>query len=148
MLWGIYHGLLLIINNLFSRVVKINLPQAISSIITFVSVLFGWTLFRAESLERVEQIWLGLIGQSGVDLSLRDWAPSSTFGEIPQIIVIFGGLKIFPVLIVAYLIIFCFKNNYLYKPKLNLLWGCLTGLLLFLSVTFLGEETPFLYFQF
>ncbi len=147
-LWGIYHGLLLILYNLFSRVTKFHLPKICATLITFFSVLFGWVVFRADSLERVKEIWSGLLGLSGIEISLLNWVDSQTFGEIPQIIDVFGRPFIFAILMVSYIIIFCFNNTFLYKPRLSLIWGVISGILLFLSVTFLGEETPFLYFQF
>lgn len=147
-LWGVYHALLLIVNNVYSHFTKTSFPKALAVTVTFVSVVFGWSIFRAESVDRIWEIWRGLLGLSGLEISFFAWAPSQTFGSIPQILSVFGGMKIFPILVLAYLIIFCFQNTYELKPKLGLLWGAITGALFFLSVTFLGKETPFLYFQF
>ena len=48
-LWGMLHGLLLVINNLWRRT-KIELPTAICRVLTFLSVMFLWVFFRASSI--------------------------------------------------------------------------------------------------
>ena len=48
-LWGGLHGLMLIINNLW-RKLKITLPKFLSWLITFMSVVICWVIFRAENL--------------------------------------------------------------------------------------------------
>lgn len=47
--WGIYHGLLLIVERLFLLKAYTKLPKLIPLIITFLLVSFGWVFFRADS---------------------------------------------------------------------------------------------------
>ena len=47
--WGIYHGLLLIVERLFLLKAYTKFPKVIPLIITFLLVSFGWVFFRADS---------------------------------------------------------------------------------------------------
>lgn len=48
--WGIYHGLLLIIDRLFLLNKLNNFPKYISNMITFVLVMIGWVFFRSDTI--------------------------------------------------------------------------------------------------
>ena len=48
--WGLYHGLFLILERLFLGNLLSKVPKAISHVYTILVVLFGWVLFRAETL--------------------------------------------------------------------------------------------------
>jgi alginate O-acetyltransferase complex protein AlgI len=50
-LWGIYHGLFLILDRLFLNQVKSILPKFINITLTLFLVLIGWVLFRADNLQ-------------------------------------------------------------------------------------------------
>ena len=65
-LWGIYHGALLIIFHLFkvSSVFKIQSNRT-SNFITFISVIFGWVLFRSESIDKAFHLIVSMIGLNG-----------------------------------------------------------------------------------
>ncbi len=52
LVWGAYHGLLLIIEKIFSNV-KINLFNSLKIIIVFIFVSFGWLLFKFDSFDVV-----------------------------------------------------------------------------------------------
>ena len=49
-LWGVYHGALLIVERLFLLKLYSRLPKIIPLITTFLLVAIGWVFFRAESL--------------------------------------------------------------------------------------------------
>jgi len=49
-LWGAYHGLFLVLERLFLKRVFERIGRAPSMLITFILVIFGWVLFRAETL--------------------------------------------------------------------------------------------------
>ena len=49
-LWGGYHGLLLIINKLFARIHFPKWTKPIRIIICFIWIMFGWVLFRANNV--------------------------------------------------------------------------------------------------
>ena len=65
-LWGIYHGALLIIFHLFkvSNVFKIQSNRT-SNFITFIFVIFGWVLFRSESTDKAFHLIVSMIGLNG-----------------------------------------------------------------------------------
>jgi len=50
-LWGVVHGGYIIIDRLWHRFSPIQIPQFLSIGLTFVCVVFGWVLFRAESVK-------------------------------------------------------------------------------------------------
>ena len=47
-LWGVWHGVLLIINIFWNKYSPIKLPSFISWLFTFIPVILGWILFRAQ----------------------------------------------------------------------------------------------------
>ena len=56
-LWGAYHGLLLVIHSLFKRFFKVSLPMLLSWFLTFESVVLGWILFKSESINDAIKIY-------------------------------------------------------------------------------------------
>ncbi|MGD0461496.1 MAG: MBOAT family protein [Tepidisphaeraceae bacterium] len=48
-IWGLYHGTLLILNHVWSRL-NLPLPKIFARILTFLMVVIGWVMFRAGSL--------------------------------------------------------------------------------------------------
>ncbi len=55
MLWGLYFGVLLLLEKLVLNRVLNHLPQVVRWAYAFVLVVLGWVLFRAESLDQV--VW-------------------------------------------------------------------------------------------
>lgn len=49
--WGLYHGFFLIMERLFLGKILYNAPKVISHLYTLLVVMFGWVLFRAETLK-------------------------------------------------------------------------------------------------
>lgn len=56
-LWGAYHGLLLVIHSLFKRITTLKIPKIISWILTIELVVIGWVLFKAESISDAFKIY-------------------------------------------------------------------------------------------
>ncbi|MBI1268436.1 MAG: MBOAT family protein [Cryomorphaceae bacterium] len=52
-LWGAYHGTFLILDRLFLARFMERLWQPISILLTFLFVMFGWVIFRLESLQEI-----------------------------------------------------------------------------------------------
>jgi alginate O-acetyltransferase complex protein AlgI len=50
LVWGIYHGLLLVIEKLFLLKILSKVPAFFSTAVTFILVLFGWVFFRSPDL--------------------------------------------------------------------------------------------------
>lgn len=146
--WGSYHGLLLAIHAIYSRVVKVKIPTFLGVFITFLSVHFGWVIFRSTSFDRVFEIYKGLLGFSGAENLLELGIQSQTFGNLPNFIDIFGGPKIFIFLLSGLFILFTMKNTHELRRSFNLRWSLVIGMLFVICIGTLGKETPFIYFQF
>lgn len=50
-LWGIYHGVALSIHRYWSELKILTIPLVVSRIMTFLTVLFSWFIFRVETIE-------------------------------------------------------------------------------------------------
>ncbi|MCU0848080.1 MAG: MBOAT family protein [Spirochaetes bacterium] len=48
--WGVYHGIFMVLERLFLLEYKKRLPSAVNMLATFLIVLFGWVIFRADNL--------------------------------------------------------------------------------------------------
>ncbi len=73
-LWGALHGFYLLVNHLWRSTVGTRLPRAwqasaasqwLGRILTFLAVVVGWVLFRAETLAGAQHILAGMIGLHG-----------------------------------------------------------------------------------
>lgn len=77
-LWGLLHGLYLTINHAWHALRKMWGHDLQSSgglfgvvtarLITFIAVVFGWVLFRAESFDSAQNIYMSMIGANGLTL--------------------------------------------------------------------------------
>ena len=55
LIWGLYHGALLTIERVnFVAKLRQRIPQVINTLITFVLVMIGWIIFKADSIASVE----------------------------------------------------------------------------------------------
>ncbi|MBF0341302.1 MAG: MBOAT family protein [Magnetococcales bacterium] len=75
--WGLLHGVCLVINHAFQAIRKRwSMPPAgagelfLSRLLTFLCVVVGWVLFRAEDFDSARRILSGMIGMHGVTLPL------------------------------------------------------------------------------
>ena len=59
-LWGMFHGMFLVLDRLFLEKLLHNLPKALAVIFTFIVVIFAWVLFRVEHLANSIGRGLGL----------------------------------------------------------------------------------------
>lgn len=146
-LWGGVHGVLLMLNHawrfLFGRF-EIPFAGPISWLLTFVSVILAWVLFRAESIKVAMVIYGGLLGRNGVDDFSAD-------------------LRLLFVIAVGFAILLACKNTQQIfgyaAPEIgpdglcqatHWYWAIslLMGMALFLCMLRIGAPSPFLYFQF
>lgn len=65
-LWGLYFGILIIIEKLFFGKVLEKLPSAISTIYTFLMVVFGWILFDTSTVSEAFKYFLAMFGGNNV----------------------------------------------------------------------------------
>jgi alginate O-acetyltransferase complex protein AlgI len=72
-LWGLFYGVLIVIERLgFGKVLE-KAPAAVSTLYTFLVAVFGWVLFETNSLAAAGQYFAAMFGAAGVaadDLSL------------------------------------------------------------------------------
>lgn len=130
--WGIYHGLLLVGHQLF-KATSIPLPKLVSMALTFFFVLIGWVFFRSENMPMAFDLFGSLCGLSGLE---SDWSTA------------IGGLKSLGLLGVIMVIAFLLPNAHEIKKDPVIWKGILLALILAACVSKFGQESPFLYFQF
>lgn len=61
-LWGVFHGLLLVVERLGWRRVLYRLPRLLRHTYAMLAVMFGWVLFRADTIGQAKDIYLALMG--------------------------------------------------------------------------------------
>ena len=147
-LWGIFHGAFLILDRLFWLRLSRTIPAPVNTLITFIIILFGWSLFRAESLPEALHFMEILLGGT----------PSPYLPSPAGFIVDNRSSVIF---LVATML--CFTPQFLPQARKQLLelrtelsirrtlaYGGMSVVTLLLATTFLAARghTPFLYFKF
>jgi alginate O-acetyltransferase complex protein AlgI len=151
LLWGVYHGILLIINHLWKNLLTFwnfkspapYLTKFLGLVLTFILVCGGWVLFRANDLDHAINIYKGLLGLNGYKDAIRDLV------NINQILWIVAGLFIvwgLPNTIrIQELFMQWIEGENVRKIKL-MAFGC-AFILAFALLNF-NKITTFLYFQF
>lgn len=69
-LWGLAHGLAMVLQRIFSGITQY-IPRIISIVITFLFINLSWVLFRAETLGSAINLYKGMFGQHGIELSKK-----------------------------------------------------------------------------
>ena len=170
-LWGAAHGLYLVINHLWRKGVG---PQFIYGkigrvlcwVLTFLSVLLAWVLFRADTVYSALKIYQGMLGLNGVSADPKfvniikkifsesrvsdagTWHDVIGNGNLPDFN--FWHLCIAGMIIAFFIqpfaqTAFAEQSQSIFK-RWNL--GVIFALLLMLCIFNLGRESTFLYFQF
>ncbi len=157
LVWGIYHGVMLVLHREFQQVKKSIswLARAIDSVpgkcfsvfLTFHVVLIGWVLFRAETMTSASIILKKMFTletvQSGAQ-ALAMYLPSVNYPLIyPSVFLLL------PILAVSHLVMGWLDSTDLVKrsPKLLKAAWCLALMLLIME--FSPDKSPrFIYFQF
>lgn len=87
-LWGALHGLFLMVNHLWrslSSPIRVRLPGSFCAIgstaLTFIAVVFGWVLFRSDTLDQAQAILRGMLGLNGSGHPMAD-AASMRFSNV------------------------------------------------------------------
>jgi len=128
--WGLYHGLLLVVHNLW-RQRATPLPRPVAIAITFLAVVLGWVFFRAPTLGDVGAILAAMGGAAGLGLSgLAEHAVA--------MVVVFGAVGIS---LLA-------PNTWEIRWRPRRFEAALLGMLLVVCILRLSSPSPFLYFQF
>lgn len=159
-IWGGLHGIYLILNHAFRALTRgFTVPQSLkplahaaSVFVTFVAVVFAWTVFRAESFDGAARMISGLVGAGGSSHLL-------TFGPLaggalallfalvwltPNSMEITWRLK--PALETRYRDAGLRETRWQWRPSTAT--AVVFGLLFVVSVMALSNLSPFIYFQF
>ena len=140
-LWGLFFGVLIIIERLgFGKILE-KLPSAVSMLYTFVMVLFGWVLFDTDTLADAGRYYAAMFGAGGslVDSYAR-YTIASNAVMLTLCILISGGLG-------SRLISFCEEKN----KRASAVAGVavkIGGLLICTAYLVGATYNPFLYFRF
>ena len=140
-LWGLFFGVLIIIERLgFGKILE-KLPSAVSMLYTFVMVLFGWVLFDTDTLADAGRYYAAMFGAGGslVDSYAR-YTIASNAVLLTLCILISGGLG-------SRLISFCEEKN----KRASAVAGVavkIGGLLICTAYLVGATYNPFLYFRF
>lgn len=138
-LWGLYFGVLLMIEKLFMLKVLKKAPAIISHIYSIIIILFGWVLFYFENLNEMGIFLARMFGSNGFmmsgDISVK------IISYIPLLIV--SAITSTPLISKLYHKI---KN----KPILYVIdnAGCVLALLLCTAALVSSDYNPFLYYKF
>jgi D-alanyl-lipoteichoic acid acyltransferase DltB (MBOAT superfamily) len=150
--WGVYHGVLIVINYIIRHLKIPELPKLLSILFTFFLVVIGWSLFRVEDITQLENLYISIF----------------SFTEGKTIFLEAGQQKLgIGLIIISAIITFLFPNTLeiiglrwhglLHGKKITMykrlsrkvLLPILTGISLYFSVTSLeGFNSNFLYFNF
>lgn len=140
-LWGLFFGVLIIIERLgFGKILE-KLPSAVSMLYTFVMVLFGWVLFDTDTLADAGRYYAAMFGAGGslIDSYAR-YTIASNAVMLTLCILISGGLG-------SRLISFCEEKN----KRASAVAGVavkIGGLLICTAYLVGATYNPFLYFRF
>jgi alginate O-acetyltransferase complex protein AlgI len=128
--WGLYHGLMLVLNHVIQRVSWLPSHPGAARSATFIVVVFGWVLFRAPTLADAGHVWSAMVGANG--LALGPWPPVTYLAALG----------------VSGLIAFGLPNTWEVKftPRPLMAYGFAAAVVV--AILCLDLPSPFLYFQF
>ena len=138
-LWGLYFGVLLMIEKLFMLKVLKKTPAIISHIYSIIIILFGWVLFYFENLNEMGIFLARMFGSDGFmmsgDISVK------IISYIPLLIV--SAITSTPLISKLY-------HKIKSKPILYVIdnAGCVLALLLCTAALVSSDYNPFLYYKF
>ena len=138
-LWGLYFGVLLMIEKLFMLKVLKKAPAIISHIYSIIIIIFGWVLFYFENLNEMGVFLASMFGSDGFMMS----------GDISVKIISY-----IPLLIVAAItstpLISKLYHKIKSKPIIYVIdnAGCVLALLLCTAALVSSDYNPFLYYKF
>ena len=142
--WGLYHAILFVPLLLLGKskvskdqTEKISIKQGGQMLTTFVLVVLGWIIFRAENIQDAYNYVVSLFinDNKGVtNLNLVTWLMITVMMTIEW----FSKKQLHPMRI--------FENRFMFNSKI-LRWCCYAILILIIA-TFSGQQATFIYFQF
>ena len=143
-IWGLYHGLFLVVERLFLSRLLEKIPQILSRLYFVTAVLVGWVFFRSESLQSAMAFIVRMFDFSSFALKIPDIPIVNILHNRAQVILLLATL----------LIVFARFIPESLKAKsasaangLRASWA-LTLFVLSMMALAGNSFTPFLYFQF
>lgn len=139
-MWGLYYGLILVIEK-FALINWLNrLPKLLQKLYTYLVVLYGWVLFRIESVTEIKEFTKALVGYYGKGLVI-DLYDLNLGYLLPFVIVAFIGATPIPTSLVKR---FNYKMSFRWTEDLLLI------MIFILSVMYLVNDSfnPFIYYRF
>jgi hypothetical protein len=144
-IWGAAHGAMLMVNHAWQALFPNRMPARLSQALTFVCVVLAWVPFRAPDAATTWGMLRPMLGGNGLAM------PTFMQGEGTFANGLIRGIETWPLLILLAAIIFLAPNsNQIMARKTDpgLAWGFAMGIVAVASLSMMGGESPFLYFQF
>lgn len=141
MLWGIYFGILIILERFVYGKFLAKLPKILGIFYTFVLVLFGWVLFETATLKDAFNYFKAMFGATGTFYDVKATYFLVTYGVV-LVLCIIGSTQLVKKG-AEYVTKFSTKLSLSVRPLIQLA-------IMLLSTAYLVNETynPFLYFRF
>ena len=136
LIWGGYQGMFLVFERLTGRKpLYANAPRLVAQLLTFLIVMGGWAVFRANSLAGLGAILSGMLGAFGTGRAVHP---------------ILNGNVAYLALLVATLVAFFPPNSTAVIRRFDplVILGVIGAFLLALGQFFTRDYSPFIYFQF
>ena len=142
-IWGAYHGVLLVIHHVWRTIVPQSLPLPLARVVTFALVVIGWVMFRAPSVDKAFTLLANMFGLRGATAQphLVKWEAARWHWTLLAALLVFVNFA--PT-----------TKQWVQGTKLNAWWAVLVGTLLFICLFLMrtsllsNEPSPFIYFQF
>lgn len=140
-LWGIYYGIILIIEKLFLGKVIEKLPNFFKHVYALLFIVIGWVIFRIENFEQMGIVLKNMFVWKNADILEQVILNFDIFSAIPYILI--GIIGSMPILIKL-------KTKLEKSNSYFILANISTYAVFILSVVFLLSATynPFIYFRF
>ena len=135
-IWGLYYGILLLLEKLVFNKILEKSPKIMQHIYTLLIVIIGWTIFRVTSLTELKDIIGSMIGLNGIG-TMKLFISTGIINFSYLIAFILGIILSTPILNKIKI-----KNSYIKDIVLILL--------LIVSILYIvvGSYSPFIYFRF
>ncbi len=148
-LWGIYHGILLVIEKWYSyRGKPVHLPALAKNAITILLVTIGWVLFRSENLHQISYYYQAMLGSA----PKTEWLPVGYLFN-PEIFlnIILAIILMRPNFLERFFLVDSqIESSGTLSQKRQMLLIASSILLYIISLSYLANGTynPFIYFRF
>lgn len=140
-LWGVYYGIILIIEKLFLGKLIEKLPKFVQHIYALFFIIIGWVIFRVENFSQMGMVLQKMFIYKASGILDNIILNFDIFSSLPFIIIgIIGSIPILAKI----------KDKTKEKPKYNILSNVWAFAIFIISICFLLSATynPFIYFRF